>query len=65
MLLDAPAPATVERRGRAARATAPRTPAIRVVADLRRAGIAADMAFKGNMKKRMAAGPTPAARASR
>jgi histidyl-tRNA synthetase len=29
------------------------TAALRVLADLRRAGIAADMAFRGNMKKRM------------
>ena len=52
MLLDAPAPATVDVAvvplGEAAE-----NAAIRVVAELRRAGIAADLGFKGNMKKRM------------
>src|SRR3546814_13865409 len=33
-----------------------------VLADLRRAGVATDMAFKGNMKKRLAKADAPGAR---
>lgn len=52
MMLDAPAPAAIDAAlvpiGEAAE-----TAAIGLLADLRRAGIACDMAFRGNMKKRM------------
>lgn len=52
MLIDAPDPERIDvaivPMGDAAQAMAGR-----VLADLRRAGIAADMAYKGNMKKRM------------
>jgi histidyl-tRNA synthetase len=52
MLLDAPAPrgidAAIVPLGEKAEAEA-----VRVIADLRRAGLAADMAFRGNMKRRM------------
>jgi histidyl-tRNA synthetase len=52
MLIDAPDPERIDvavvPMGEAAQAMASR-----VLADLRRAGIAADMAYKGNMKKRM------------
>ncbi|MCW3797637.1 histidine--tRNA ligase [Sphingomonas sp. BN140010] len=53
MMIDAPAPekpaAVLVPMGAAGEAAA-----VRLLADLRRAGIAADMAFRGNMKKRMA-----------
>jgi histidyl-tRNA synthetase len=53
MLIDEPAPEAVDvavvPMGEAAEARA-----LGIVADLRRAGIACDMAFRGNMKKRMA-----------
>jgi histidyl-tRNA synthetase len=52
MLLDAPAPrgidAAIVPLGEKAEAEA-----VRLIADLRRAGLAADMAFRGNMKRRM------------
>lgn len=61
MLLDAPAPPTVEAAlvpmGEAAEAAAQR-----ILAELRRAGVAADMLFKGNMKKRMAKAAATGAR---
>jgi len=53
MMIDAPAPeqpaAVLVPLGEAAEAAA-----VKLLADLRRAGIAADMAYRGNMKKRMA-----------
>jgi histidyl-tRNA synthetase len=52
MLIDAPEPervaVAVVPMGEAAEAAA-----IKVIAGLRRSGIAADMAYKGNMKRRM------------
>ena len=61
MLLDAPAPPQVEAAlvpmGEAAEAAAQR-----ILAELRRAGIATDMLFKGNMKKRMAKAAATGAR---
>ncbi len=61
MLLDTPAPPSVEAAlvpmGEAAEAAAQR-----ILAELRRAGIAADMLFKGNMKKRMAKSAAAGAR---
>src|SRR3546814_10277765 len=52
MLIDAPVPETIEVAvvplGEAAEVAAQK-----VLADLRRAGIAADMEFRGNMKRRM------------
>jgi histidyl-tRNA synthetase len=61
MLLDAPAPPSVEAAlvpmGEAAEAAAQR-----ILAELRRAGVAADMLFKGNMKKRMAKAAAAGAR---
>ena len=52
MMLDAPVPAAIDAAlvpiGEVAE-----TAAVALLADLRRAGIACDMAFRGNMKKRM------------
>ena len=52
MLIDAPAPARLDAAlvplGERAEAEA-----LRIAAELRRAGIACDMAFRGNMKRRM------------
>jgi histidyl-tRNA synthetase len=52
MLIDKPAPEAIQAAVVPLGAGA-ETAALRVLADLRRAGIAADMALRGNMKKRM------------
>jgi histidyl-tRNA synthetase len=61
MLLDVPPPLAIDvavvPMGEAAEAAA-----LRLLAELRRAGIASDMAFKGNMKKRMARADVSGAR---
>jgi len=61
MLVEAPAPAALDAAivplGEAAEAAA-----LRILSDLRRAGIVADMAFKGNMKKRLARADASGAR---
>lgn len=52
MLIDAPAPETVD-VAIVPMGAAAETAAAGIIATLRRAGIACDMAYKGNMKKRM------------
>lgn len=61
MLIDAPEPARIDVALVPMGAEA-EIVAIRLLADLRRAGIAADMAFKGNMKRRMAKADAAGAR---
>jgi histidyl-tRNA synthetase len=61
MLASLPAPAKID-AAIVPMGAAAETAAVGILADLRRAGIAADMGFKGNMKKRMARADASGAR---